>query len=120
MSIKTYENYRIYIKGNRDLNQVYNSFKTLEFWCYKDDVYNVKKSSNRVEIYLSRGMEGYELKRIAKKGNNLSMIHYNDYNIAEVSNNPILENIEDFKVYQKGNLTYIEVWKDGKKYLKCL
>ena len=71
-------------------------------------------------IIKSIGIENYKIKRVLKRGNNLSIVHYNETNVQEVSNNPIIESIEDFKVYKKGNLVYAEITKGGERYIKCI
>lgn len=102
------------------MNQVYNAFSTIDYFSSKEDVFKVDKSEDTVEIYESIGYENYKIKRVLKRGNNLSIVHYNETNVQEVSNNPIIENIEDFKVYKKGNLIYAEITKGGERYIKCI
>ncbi|VYU28620.1 hypothetical protein [Clostridium paraputrificum] len=105
---------------SREMNQVYNAFSTIDYFSSKDDVFKVDKSGDTVEIYESIGNENYKIKRILKRGNNLSLVHYNETNVQEVSNNPIMENIEDFKVYKKESLVYVEITKGGEGYIKCI
>lgn len=119
-TIKTYKSMRGLIIKSRDINQVYNAFSTIDYFCYRDIVFQVEKSENTIEIYERVDSENYKIKRILKRGKNLSVVHYNINNVEEVSNNPILENIEDFKVYKKDNLIYIEITKGGEEYIKCI
>lgn len=108
------------IVKSREMNQVYNAFSTIDYFSSKETVFKVDKSGDTVEIYESIGNENYKIKRILKRGNNLSLVHYNETNVQEVSNNPIMENIEDFKVYKKESLVYVEITKGGEGYIKCI
>ncbi|MDB2085814.1 hypothetical protein PMZ64_08475 [Clostridium paraputrificum] len=119
-AIEAYNYTRNLIIKSREMNQVYNAFSTIDYFSSKEDVFKVDKSGDTVEIYESLGNENYKIKRVLKRGNNLSIVHYNETNIQEVSNNPIVENIDDFKVYKKGNLVYAEITKGGERYIKCI
>ena len=110
-AIEAYNYTRNLIIKSREINQVYNAFSTIDYFSSKEDVFKVDKSEDTVEIYENIGIENYKIKRVLKRGNNLSIVHYNETNVQEVSNNPIIESIEDFKVYKKGNLVYAEITK---------
>lgn len=100
-AIEAYNYTRNLIIKSREINQVYNAFSTIDYFSSKEDVFKVDKSEDTVEIYENIGIENYKIKRVLKRGNNLSIVHYNETNVQEVSNNPIIESIEDFKVYKK-------------------
>ncbi|MDU1822482.1 MULTISPECIES: prepilin-type N-terminal cleavage/methylation domain-containing protein [Clostridium] len=119
-AIEAYNYTRNLIIKSREINQVYNAFSTIDYFSSKEDVFKVDKSEDTVEIYENIGIENYKIKRVLKRGNNLSIVHYNETNVQEVSNNPIIESIEDFKVYKKGNLVYAEITKGGERYVKCI
>ena len=119
-AIEAYNYTRNLIIKSREINQVYNAFSTIDYFSSKEDVFKVDKSEDTVEIYENIGIENYKIKRVLKRGNNLSIVHYNETNVQEVSNNPIIESIEDFKVYKKGNLVYAEITKGGESYIKCI
>lgn len=119
-TIKSYRELSGFIKKNREMNQVYNAFNFIDYWCYRDKVFEVKKSGDKLEIYEAVDGTQYSLKRIYKNGENLSMFHYDVYNVKPVANNPIIENIDDFKVYKKENLIYISIIKGGEEYMKCI
>lgn len=119
-AIEAYNYMRNLIVKSREMNQVYNAFSTIDYFSSKETVFKVDKSGDTVEIYESIGNENYKIKRILKRGNNLSLVHYNETNVQEVSNNPIMENIEDFKVYKKESLVYVEITKGGEGYIKCI
>lgn len=119
-AIEAYNYTRNLIIKSREINQVYNAFSTIDYFSSKEDVFKVDKSEDTVEIYENIGIENYKIKRVLKRGNNLSIVHYNETNVQEVSNNPIIESIEDFKVYKKGNLVYAEIIKGGERYIKCI
>ena len=120
LTTKTYLRIRDFIEENREMNGVYNAFNTLDYLCTKDLVFKISKSEDKLEIYERIDGEYYSIKRVFKKGRNLSLVHYNINNIEEVSNNPILENIDGFSVYKKGNLVYIILRKGGEGYIKCI
>lgn len=119
-AIEAYNYTRNLIIKSREINQVYNAFSTIDYFSSKEDVFKVDKSEDTVEIYENIGIENYKIKRVLKRGNNLSIVHYNETNVQEVSNNSIIESIEDFKVYKKGNLVYAEITKGGERYIKCI
>ena len=95
-------------------------FNTVDYLCCRDIVFKVTKSGDSIKLYERVDNENYKIKRILKRGKNLSVINYNTNNVQEVSNNPILENIDDFKVHKKDNLIYLEIIKGGESYIKCI
>ena len=119
-AIEAYNYTRNLIIKSREINQVYNAFSTIDYFSSKEDVFKVDKSEDTVEIYENIGIENYKIKRVLKRGNNLSIVHYNETNVQEVSNTPIIDSIEDFKVYKKGNLVSADITKGGERYIKCI